>query len=1165
MSISRVSPLVGYFVTKLLDTTVFQNIFKKIKTGVGSAISSVAGKAKDIISLKKKEEEPAKASPLKRALPEVKEIPHLQTGGYIEKGGLARVHPAEVVAPIEDVLDRIDKSAVGQQTIFSGIKKILSIAEIRSARLENVVMKDQKEKMGLVDSFVNAVNMTFGRQAPIMEQSVASMREIQKSLTGTIFSWRQVSNQMIANNKMLKGAVLTFKSLRTTLGVPWKGIYSVFKGRGGYEAHLPKGASSINNQTKIEGMTYTLLGYRTDEIIFLLKNIYKVMKIIGTGITGQKIDIDEDFSTKRWSIFSKGMSALSWSVSKIAKKDVNLLDYVKFWKKKDEKKEKTDITQQISLISTLEKLADAIRIFKERPLSAPGSRGVIDNKKLTELEQVRGYYRKSGTWVEPYTRRKRVKAGEKTLEENMSTIVIDVEAIKDTTKKSLKGQKEQISILEKMKSRLLKWGKSLWKWLLFGLTFIKDIVFKAGNFLLGSLGHVIGPVIGGIVAKSLGGLGKAVSSIGTFFTKGGFTGVMGRLLKGPLQAIGLIIEGIGGWKKAKEWFGEKATTGEKAASAAGAVLGGTTSGWKGAAWGALKGAGVGAAVGSIVPIFGTGIGAAIGALTGSIMGFIGGEKTAKAIVAMGKYIKKFVTGVWNFITWPTRVTLGAIKKAWTWMKSLGSKAMESAGELKKAVSDYLLFPFRFIKDKVLSVISNIFGGVWKAVQEIYIGFAKGALEIIKGIGSGLWKAVASVGTMIKGIFTGDIDTIKKGVGGLIGAIFTAVWGVIKGVGKIITGVGKAAYRLVEGVGKAAWEVMTAPAEFVKEMLAKLKGIMFSAFSSGWKFITGLFKKEEKTVPEKAAKVVNTAKEKVGDISNNTLSIIATATKATTDQVKDIQKKGISKDIVKKTKDITEATKNIASGTIDDVGNSLFKLKDIIKEKIDKEDIKKTAEKVVKNTKDVSTGIISSISNNTSKVASIVKKKTADLINSSPIIIKKTKELSESSVDFVDTVLEAAISQLSKIQKESKKFIEQLEPSFEAKLGALKARMGAGVEFVRPVIINKASIIASEGMEKATEVFTNLSDTKDMIVKGAKRELAGFELVAKRAGENTRETVKKIGESGQGIASSMSNVVSTVISSNPTTLTTIQSGGGQGGGGMGIIPSFVTKVVDGDIN
>ena len=60
-------------------------------------------------------------------------------------------------------------------------------------------------------------------------------------------------------------------------------------------------------------------------------------------------------------------------------------------------------------------------------------------------------------------------------------------------------------------------------------------------------------------------------------------------------------------------------------------VGGTDSGWSGAAGGALKGAGIGAMVGSFIPVLGTVIGGAIGAGAGGILGAIGGKRISGVI------------------------------------------------------------------------------------------------------------------------------------------------------------------------------------------------------------------------------------------------------------------------------------------------------------------------------------------------------------------------------------------------------------------------------------------------------------------------------------------------------------------------------------------------------
>jgi len=1190
MSLSKVSPLVGYFVTKLLDTRVFRNIFEKIKSGVGNTISSVIGKAKNIISFRKKEEtSPAKAVPLEKKIPEPKEIPHLQTGGYIEKGGIAKVHPAEVVVPVEDILTRIDKTNKDRDTIFSGIKKILSIAEVRSSHLEDVVVKGEEErKKGFVASFKSAIDIVYKRQATVEQQMLKSTNAVRKALTGYVVSWKEAAYQMVHMNRTLKSSLLVYKGLRNVLAIPWKGISGVFKSRGGYSSHLPKGKNPLNNIATTTGMIYATSSYMLENITSILKDVNKVIKNIASALTGKQYEDIEDVDKRKWSIFSKGMSvmnwsfskgmsAMNWSLSKITKKQIDVLDYIKFWKKKEEKKpqaeEKKSQEESVgTIISLLRNLVDILKLNK----------GKLD--AVYEYQKVSGYYKQSGKYVEPYVRKRRIKSGEKTLEENMGAIVIDAEVIRASSMKSLKGQKEQTSVLKKLKDRLLKWGKSLWKWLLFGLMFIKDLIFKGGKLLVHSIAHVIGPIIRGIISKSLGGIGKLLKGIGSFFTKGGFTGVMGRLLKGPLQVIGLVIEGIGGWRKAKEWFGEKATVGEKAASATGAILGGTTAGFKGAAWGALKGAGVGAAVGSIVPIFGTGIGAAVGGLIGSVLGFIGGKSIAKVIVAAGKYIKTAVKAVWGLVMWPINAIKGIGKKIMGYFGKVGEKSLEAQKEVKKHIRDFLLFPVIFLKEKVLSMLVNIFGGIWNAIKEVYIGFGKGAITAIKGIGSGVWKILGSISTLIGGLVTADIDKIKKGIGGIISGIFKMIWGVIKGIGKAIIGVGKGAYKLIEGVGKAVWDLLTIPLDFVKGVLKKAKDSIIGVVKSGWKFVKGIFTKEEKSFSEKSIDAAKEAAKEAKKKAKDAAKASKIADKEAQTRMKDAIKamniakrkrtkeaKEIAEVEAQKAKDAilaSKASKEAAKQAKATREASILALKKAKEESIiAKEDIKKKAEdsaliakqkvkeattgvedkvsdvqkkEVVKNAKDkakkISKDIKDSVSNSVDYVAlSIIPINTQIKKDINKIDIKdKASKLGETTKDLSKSVVSSVSTNATKAINLAKEQIEKIDIKDKAsKLGETTKDLSKNVSTNATKAINLAKeqidkVDIKDRASKLGETIKNLSTT---IVSSISTNATKAVNLAKEQVEkiDIKDRASKLGET-------IKNLSTTIVSSISTNIT-----------------------------
>jgi hypothetical protein len=149
--------------------------------------------------------------------------------------------------------------------------------------------------------------------------------------------------------------------------------------------------------------------------------------------------------------------------------------------------------------------------------------------------------------------------------------------------------------------------------------------------------------------KLLGSLATGLTGIGSFaFSKeGGLFSAMKGVQFGKMAGFGLLtaglvglaVGGVQGLAKAKEWG-----TGEAAATLGG-VLGGADKGVLNSLGQAAKFGAIGAGLGSVFPVIGTVIGGVIGALLGAFLGFFGGEKIAKAIEKMNK----FLGGTWKAI------------------------------------------------------------------------------------------------------------------------------------------------------------------------------------------------------------------------------------------------------------------------------------------------------------------------------------------------------------------------------------------------------------------------------------------------------------------------------------------------------------------------------------
>ena len=1430
MTLSRVSPLVGYFTTKLLGTRVFKDMFSKVKSGFGSAISSVVSKTKDLFTRKKAPEEmsleekasktkeigrtvpgnlatlspqtkalvesnkepikkikkikktkPATAVPLAKKLPKKPEIPHMQTGGYVERGGLANVHPAEVVAPIEDVLKRIDASAKAEHSIFSGIKKLLHVSELRLGNMEGYVTQStQVQSKGLIRAFTDAsVNVHTRYQRPTDIRQLDALEKIRYALGAEISKSKEIFQEVLFSNKFLRRSVYVFRMLNTTIGAPFRGAYGLLKSRGGYRGHLPTGKNMFGNMVKILGMIYVNTAVGIDNINNYLKSSNKVLKDLTGSLTGKTYeDIKEiQDKDKRWSIAGRTVKGMSYIASKFKK--------------------------------------------KEEPIEEG-------------QERVKGYTTKAGKVVKSYMRKKRStkqECIESPCGSYISAIVPNLEAIKDSEKKSLKGQKKQLKVLERVRARITKWGKSIWKWVMFGLGFVKDLLFTG----IKSLASLLGPILSSALTlafvgtwkwlkKGVGFLTKKISSLAGFFTKGGWLAGISKVLKGPLAILQALVDGFLGFRKAKEWYGKEATIGEKAASTAGAAIGGTGSGVSGAIFGALKGGSMGALAGSVVPVVGTAIGGALGAMAGGILGFIGGKKISGALLVVGKQIKKVVSAVWGIITWPYRILLESTAEFRKKVAPFFNKIAGIIKDVRAKVWDFITYPFVTLFGQVYKAVKQVLGGVFKGVWELVKGVGKGAWELVKTLLRGVETVLKSIGTIVVGVVTGKTDLIKKGVISLVKLPLDIIRGLFSTVWEIIYGAGKGVLKIAGGILKAAQTVFMLPYTIISGMFTKTKDLIVSAAKGSWKlikniqgsiwsFISWPFKlmanlflsapkklyatfktnvdniwktlqsgmnivlhplKWISDIPGRLGSLIGklipswmyrlfgkkknpTIKDKVVEIANDTFSLAGTTAEkakkavkpATTyvskkaqevkeriektkvykkaqevkekvekveaykeikaatvasfaftshlggvaiDKVKEISKdvkKKVSKlETYKEVKDLTSKTKKIVTDTSSIAIDKVMSISKDVKRRIVEADMINTVKeftiktkKVITDTSTIAIDKVMSISKEVKKrivelemnikIKNLIEKTKTTVIDISTIAIdkvmsiskdvkekistlnmsemsknlisktktavvdmstiaidkiveisksikesiniktiekkaadafqttkksieslitftastitniynnvktkilgersyeEKTKGLVNSSKDFIDSIISFTSKKLSKLKKDTQSYMDQIGPEFKGKLETIKAQLGSNTSLVRPIIINKAAIVASETQQNIKEITHSfiLEDNKKLSTREVKDKLAGFEYMAKKSEENTKSTMKKMDESGKVVANSMNSINSTMISSNPSSVTSIRNGGGDNkNNGYG--SSYVSRVIEGDIS
>jgi len=129
MSLAKASPIFGYFVGKFMETGIFKHFSELIKEKLGMAVTFVGNKIKDLWG-RGTTKVKTWYNKRKESKQNQKELPKLQTGGYVTKAGAAKLHAAEVVAPVEKLRDMFTEAL---QPVTDTVRKIYSFMKWSAA------------------------------------------------------------------------------------------------------------------------------------------------------------------------------------------------------------------------------------------------------------------------------------------------------------------------------------------------------------------------------------------------------------------------------------------------------------------------------------------------------------------------------------------------------------------------------------------------------------------------------------------------------------------------------------------------------------------------------------------------------------------------------------------------------------------------------------------------------------------------------------------------------------------------------------------------------------------------------------------------------------------------------------------------------------------------
>jgi hypothetical protein len=271
MALSRSTPIFGYFAAKFMETDVFQKAKAKMAESVKGVFSGIGKTIGGFIKGRKEGEE---------------EVPKVQRGGYVKKGGLVEVHAGEIVAPIEKVLSRVDESIGAVKQIGVSFKK----AQLRSmANLAGYVKgQEQLGKVGIFKGFLRAMNQVQTQyEEPAQIRMLRAILSIQDTLGATMGTWQQVWTKMLVEHPTFRNIMFSLRGLSSAFTFPGKIAYSVFKARGGYKSQLPNAKNPFENISLILGLLYAESMHRLDNIVLNTRHTAWATRDLSTYVTGK--------------------------------------------------------------------------------------------------------------------------------------------------------------------------------------------------------------------------------------------------------------------------------------------------------------------------------------------------------------------------------------------------------------------------------------------------------------------------------------------------------------------------------------------------------------------------------------------------------------------------------------------------------------------------------------------------------------------------------------------------------------------------------------------------------------------------------------------------------------------------------------------------------------
>lgn len=841
MALSRATPLFGYFAAKFMETDVFKDTADKIKSSVGGAAKGVGRSLVDVF--KRKEAEKIE-----------EETPHMQTGGFVKKGGVVEVHAAEVVTPVDKLLKQIDQTK--SEDIAKRLGITLETLSQSLIRMETLVGEVEQDRKTILHTFLDEYkkSKSGGREKSWQDRMLKAILELKVAMTGTANRLRIAWQKTLLQHPMFRSMLMIGQTMKSVFEAPIKFLFGL---RGGFAGDV-KGATATSNvymkQVNLLALIYT-------KGMTFLQNIAKYTKTLAEAFIGEEI---KPSSTKSYTMFGKikgfmtsrsigkadHLESLSerLGLDKEALREAgitkisDLLNPFRIFKNAGFTKsniigkmtesnfaaQKTkDIHEDVKKLVMMKKAQEK----REGPHSPSMAQNIASTAKSAKKSHDIAYEREKERAIENKAKREEKKRRKKENKGNKESLL-------EKWKNLIASSRQQNGILAKMSdgfSKFRRGFKDMFPLVYSVLSKIFGGILKVGKTLLTLANPLItmtrfigGKSIraaGGIISRGANIMGGAIGGARGALAGGGLRGLAGWGMRGGLGLMGsaAALSGgllVGGGMSLIDMVrgimmdpgGPEGFVGGILARGLGGFLGGTKTGAAGMKHGAIKGAALGAAIGTVVPGFGTLLGAGIGGLAGGILGFVGGGKISEAIHNTLSGIKDVITVVWKVVKFPFHVLKEAyqivgvlikfaLKKLWTtidnWLSGPGF-----IGAIWGSIKDFV--------SGLVGKISGFFGGVIDSIKNLFKG--KNIAEMLK---NAIVNVLFPIPMIIKG-YKLIFQSLDKWISGLpvVGTAYKKAKSAIKFASGDMSG---SLQRALEGETSGVKESTNVDVAITKEM------------------------------------------------------------------------------------------------------------------------------------------------------------------------------------------------------------------------------------------------------------------------------------------------------------------------------------------------------------